>query len=314
MSQRRGIRSLGSELPRTTLIGIALVVVALVVVDVVLVALALARTAPEARGDAGPVPTFGSSASAPATPGPSATASAGPTADGVSTRHMLSAVDGLEAWRASSTTCDVSETVLEHTTDGGQEWSPVALGDDVRTIGSLRATADGLSVLVGVGDECATEVRTSTDDGATWVLGTAGAAGAGVTDQGLVLGDAVVPSPCEDPLDAFRGDSTTLVACADELQWRTGTGAWVTVPIDGVRALAVNGTEYTLARIGTDSCDGVQIETMPASGVTPATTTTPIGCNPVATEGAIALDRSGQDVWMWAGGSVAVSNDGGATW
>ncbi len=196
---------------------------------------------------------------------------------------MLSAVDGLEAWRASSTTCDVSETVLEHTTDGGQEWSPVALGDDVRTIGSLRVTADGLSVLVGVGDECATEVRTSTDDGATWVLGTAGAAGAGVTDQGLVLGDAVVPSPCEDPLDAFRGDSTTLVACADELQWRTGTGAWVTVPIDGVRALAVNGTEYTLARIGTDSCDGVQIETMPASGVTPATTTTPIGCNPVAT-------------------------------
>lgn len=312
MSQGRGIRSLGSELPRTTLIGIAVVVVTLVVVDVVLVALALARTAPEARGDAGPVPSFGSSAAAPATP--SASASADPTADGVSTRHMLSAVDGLEAWRASSTSCDVSETVLEHTTDGGQAWSPVALGDDVRTIGSLRATADGLSVLVGVGDECATEVRTSTDDGATWVVGTAGAAGAGVTDQGLVLGDAVVPSPCEDPLDAFRGDSTTLVACADELQWRTGDGEWVVVPVDGVRALAVNGTEYTLARVGTDTCDGVQIETMPATGVTPETTTTPIGCNPVATDGAIALDRSGQDVWMWAGDSVAVSKDGGATW
>jgi len=309
MSPRRGARGLGRALPRTTLIGVAVLVVVLVVVDVVLVALALARTAPQDEGDPRPVPTFGTSASGPATPGPSATAAGAGEAD-----HLLSAVDDLEAWRASSTTCAVSKVVLERTTDGGLEWQAVALGDDVRTVSALRATADGVSVLVGIGNECTPEVRTSTDDGATWTPGEAGAAGAGITEQGLVLGEAVVESPCEDPLDAFRGDSTSLVACDAQLDWRSGAGDWVDVPIDGVRAIAVDAGEYTLARAGTPSCDGVQIETMPAAGVTAATKTTPIGCNDVPTDVPIALDRSGDDVWMWAGDDVAVSGDGGATW
>lgn len=317
MSPRRGGRSLGRTLPRTTLIGMAVVVVALVVVDVVLVALALARTAPEAAGQPRPAPTFGTTATAPATPGqsPSASATAEPGTDGAtSTSRLLSAIDGLDAWRASSTTCADPEVVLEHTTDGGKKWQAVELDTEVRTIAALRATSSGVSVLVGTGDACATEVRTSTDDGRTWVAGAAGAAGAGITEQGLVLGDDLVDPPCDDPADAFRGESTTLVACDDQLDWRSGTGTWVTVPVDGVRAIAVDGGEYTLARVGTASCDGVQIETMRASGVTAATTTTPIGCNPVSTERPIALDRTGQDVWMWSGDGVAISKNGGATW
>ncbi|QCR42572.1 hypothetical protein C1N91_02435 [Curtobacterium sp. SGAir0471] len=317
MSPSRGARSLGRGLPRTTLVGVAVVVVALVVIDVVLVALALARTAPEAVGQPRPVPTFGATATAPATPrqSPSATATGGPAADGAgSARHLLSAIDGLEAWRASSATCADPEVVLEHTTDGGKKWQAVELDTDVRTIAALRATSSGVSVLVGTGDACATEVRTSTDDGGTWTDGAAGAAGAGITEQGLALGSDVVDPPCADPADVFRGDSTTLVACDDQLDWRSGTGSWVDVPIDGVRAIAVDGAEYTLARVGTASCDGVQIETMRASGVTAATTTTPIGCNPVPTERPIALDRAGQSVWMWSDGGVAISKNGGATW
>ncbi|MDM7891964.1 hypothetical protein [Curtobacterium caseinilyticum] len=317
MSERRGARGLGTSLPRTTLIGVAVIVVALVVIDVVLVALALARTAPEASGQPRPIPTFGVQQSGPATPAasPSASATADSSDAGVaSADHLLSAIDGLEAWRASSTTCADPKAVLEHTTDGGKEWQAVDLDADVRTIAALRATSSGVSVLVGTGDTCATEVRTTTDDGATWADGEAGAAGAGITEQGLVLGGDVVDPPCEDPADAFRGDSTTLVACDEQLDWRTGAGAWVDVPVDGVRAIAVDGGEYTLARAGTASCDGLQIETMPAAGVTNATTTTPIGCNHVPTERPVALDRSGDDVWMWSGDSVAVSKDGGATW
>lgn len=310
MSPSRGARGLGRALPRTTLVGVAVVVVALVVIDVLLVALALAHTAPQAEGEPRPAPTFGTTQSGTPTPRPSASA----TARADSASHLLSAVDGREAWRASSTSCDVSQVVLERTTDSGADWQSVELGGDVRTIDALRATSDGVSVLVGVGDECATEVRTSTDDGATWTPGEPGAAGAGITEQGLVLGDALVPSPCEDPSDAFRGTTTTLVACTDKLDWRSGAGAWVDVPVDGVRAIAVDGGEYTLARVGTATCDGVQIETMPASGVTAATGTTPIGCNDVPTDVPIALDRSGQDVWMWAGDRVDVSSDGGATW
>ncbi len=309
MSSRRGARSLGRRLPRTTLIGVAAVVVALVVIDVVLVALALARTAPETPGQPRPIPTFGSTVT------PSASATADPAADDAgSASHLLSAIDGQEAWRASSTTCSDPKAVLEHTTDGGKEWQAVDLDADVRTIAALRATSSGVSVLVGTGDACATTVRTTTDDGATWADGAPGAAGAGITEDGLVLGSDLVDAPCADPADAFRGDSTTLVACDDQLDWRSGTGAWVDVPVDGVRAIAVDGSEYTLARAGTASCDGLQIETMPAAGVTGETTTTPIGCNHVPTERPIALDRAGEDLWMWSGDSVTVSTDGGATW
>lgn len=317
MSPRRGAGSLGRRLPRTTLVGVAVVVVALVIIDVVLVALALRHTAPEAAGKARPAPTFGTTATAPATPGQSSSASATAapgTDDAAPISRLLSAVDGLDAWRAYSSTCADPDAVLEHTTDGGRTWRAVDLDTDVRTIAALRATSDGVSVLVGTGNTCETEVRTSADDGRTWVGGASGAAGAGITEQGLVLGDDLIAPPCDDPADAFRGESTTLVACDDEIDWRSGMGAWVKVPVVGVRAIAVNGGEYTLARVGTASCDGVQVETMRASGVTTATTTTPVGCNPVPIERPIALDRSGRDLWMWTGDSVTVSKDGGATW
>ena len=312
MAARRGTRSLGRSLPRTTLVWVAVVVVALVIVDVALVALALARTAPETHGTPGPIPTYSHGPSATAKPSASASPQAG--AAGTTAHHLLSAVTSLEAWRASSTSCDAPKAVLEHTTDGGKTWTTVSIGDDVRTVTGMRATTDGLSVLVGVGDTCTDAVRTTTDDGATWKDGAVGAAGAGITSRGIVLGAATEQPPCADPVDAFRGSRTTVVVCDGQVEWREGTGAWVDLPLGGVRAIAVDGDEYTLARVGTPSCAGVQIETMPASGVTDRTTTTPIGCNHVSTDGPVALDRAGGAVWMWAGDGVAVSADGGATW
>ncbi|PCN47079.1 hypothetical protein Csp2054_13930 [Curtobacterium sp. 'Ferrero'] len=291
----------------------AAVVVLLVVVDVVLVAMAMARTAPGSFGTPGPVPTFGrtDTATPSATPDASASAQAAATA---SARRLLSAVAGREAWRASSATCSDAQVVLEHTVDGGATWSPVAVGDDVRALWGMRATTAGLSVLEGVGEGCTQQERTSTDGGATWKDATPGASGAAITPAGVRLGSTVVENPCPEPVDAFAGDRTSVVVCDGQLEWRTRGSAWVDVPLGGVRGIAVDGDTYTLARIGTSSCDGVQIETMPAMDVSPATRTTPIGCNDVTTDGPIAIDRVGDTVWMWAGSDVAVSANGGATW
>lgn len=317
MRAGRGARGLGSDLKRNTLIGVAAVVVLLVVVDVVLVAMALGRTAPEAVGSPRPVPTFGASSDATPTPSASATPTPDASAPGASqgpARRLLSAVDGREAWRASSASCSVAQVVLEHTVDGGTTWTPVALGDDVRALWGMRATTDGLSLLEAVGDGCEATERTSVDDGVTWKAAVAGASGAGITPDGVRLGTTTVANPCPEPLDAFQGTRTAIVVCDGQVEWRTGTAAWVDVPLGGVRGVAVDGNSYTLARVGASACEGVQVETMTAIGVTPATPTTPVGCNPAPTTGPIAIDRAGQSVWMWAGDMVAVSSDGGKTW
>ncbi|MGU3410346.1 hypothetical protein ACLBWP_09580 [Microbacterium sp. M1A1_1b] len=316
MDARRGTRGLGRSLPRTTLVWVAVAVVALIVVDVVLVSLALGRTATAQNGPAGPIPTFSSSARPSGTPTPSASAtpSAG-AADDASASRLLSAVDGKEAWRASRTSCSAGKAVLEHSVDGGATWVAVALGDDVRALTGLRATTTGVSVLVGVGDDCAATVRTSADDGATWAAGQPGGAGAGVTDTALQLKSGRIASPCTDPVDAYQGQYTTLVACSDSVAWRSGTGAWVTAPIAGIQSIADAGNTYTLARTGAATCAGVEVLSLPAVKVTASSAVSPVGCWTEGTSsGSVAIDLAGTSLWAWAGDTVAVSADGGASW
>ena len=317
MSPRRGPRNSGGVLSRGTLVWVAILVVVLIVVDVVLVALALSRTAPADNGHPGPVPTFTSTPLPPESGSPTTSASATGDASGPggSGRHLLSAVGASEAWRAVSGACSGSNAYLEHSTDGGASWTPVTLGDDVNNVLALQAGTGTVSVLVGVGDDCDPTVRTSSDDGATWKAGAPGAAGAGIVKAGLLLSSGVVPAPCSDPIDAFQGKYTTAVVCHDQVQWRSGTRAWVPVPVKGVRSVADDGDLYMIARVGAADCGGVEIDSMPAVGVTAGTKTSPIGCAGQATQdGAVVISRSGQAVWLWSGSSVLTSPDGGVSW
>lgn len=316
MDTRRGTRNLGSTFTRTTLIWVAVVVVVLVVIDIALVTLALGRTAPNSGDQAGPIPTFSSSARPSVTPTPSgsATPSAG-AADGGPARRLLSAIDGKEAWRAASTSCSGDKPALERSVDGGVTWVAVVLGDDVRALTGLRATTSGVSILIGVGDDCTTTVRTSTDEGATWAAGQPGAAGAGVSDTALQLKSGNVDSPCADPVDAYQGQYTTLVACADDIAWRSGIGSWVTAPIGGIQSIADAGNTYTLARTGSATCAGVEIVSLAAVKVTASSAVSPIGCWTGGSSNApIAIDLADKDLWVWSGGQVALSADGGASW
>ncbi|PYY31833.1 hypothetical protein [Curtobacterium sp. MCBD17_030] len=290
------------------MIWVAIVIVVLVVIDIALVTLALGRTAPNSGDPAGPIPTFSSSPR-------SSTSSPTPTADAAGARRSLSAVDGQEAWRATDGTCGGPAPTLEHTLDAGATWKPVTLGTDVSSLMAIRASSANLTVLAGVGDDCTTTVRTSTDDGVTWTAGSPGAAGAGVSTAGIVFATGVVEPPCSEPIEAYQGKSTSVVICDGQLEWRGGAGEWVDVPLSGVRSVADAGMTYTLARINTELCDGVQIESLPAVDVTPETSTTPIGCDAdVATSEPLSLDRVDDHVWLWAGDTVSVSADGGATW
>lgn len=317
MRARRGSRSLGSVFSRRTLVWVAVIVVVLVIVDVLLVALALARTAPASNGTPGPVPTFSSTPrpSASSTAKPSASATSDPAGMATSGRRLLSAVDSQEAWRASSGTCGGTDGVLQRTTDGGTTWTPVNLGVGSGAVLALRAGTRSVSVVVGTGDDCGTAVRTSDDGGATWKSGVAGDAGAGIAPAGVLLSTGTVDSPCADPTEAYQGEFTTAIVCKDAVKWRSAAGEWVGVPVIGVRSLADDGDSYMLARVGASECPGVEIRSMAAVAVTPATTSTVVGCVADAeTGGAIALARAGTEVWLWAGDDVFISKDDGATW
>jgi hypothetical protein len=315
MTSGRGARGLGGSLSRNALLWIAAAVVLLVVIDVVLVALALGRTAPQDGGQPGPIPTFTSIPSPRPTASASSTAAPAGAMQSSSGRHLLSAVDGSEAWRASAGVCGGSGEVLQHTTDGGASWQSVQLGEDVESILALRASASSISMLVAAGPDCEVVVRTSVDDGATWSAGTAGAAGAGIGPDGLVLKTGTVVPPCSDPTEVFQGDYTTAVICQDVMEWRSGAGAWVEAPMQGIRSLADAGDEYTVAVVGAADCAGVQIASVGAAKVTPTSSGTAVGCDADADiAGPVTVARTGTNVWLWAGKSVAVSSDGGATW
>lgn len=300
-------------------IGLGATVVVLVAISAALVTVAMQRTAPADNGTPGPIPTFTSTPDDVAEPSASATdSSSAVNASSVeSTARHLAAVSATEAWRADTGSCSGGDAVLEHTTDGGATWDTVDLGDrDVHTISALAATAGRVSVLAGTGDSCTATGLSSTDDGDTWTTDGTLRAGASVTATGtLLLPSGEVAAPCSNAAQVVRGDTATAVVCADELDWRLIGQTWTGVPLPGIRAVAINGSSYTVARTGRTSCDEVQIGSLPASGLTVASKTTRIGCADVQDQAAaVALGQSGTTVWLWSGEQTLVSKNGGASW
>lgn len=291
-----------------------MIVTVLLLVDVLLVALALARTAPSTNGTTGPVPTF-TSQPRPTSTAPTPSSSADRAGSDAAGPRFLAAIDGQEAWRGFAGACGGTDGVIERTVDGGATWTRVNAGGEPGTVLGLHAQARTVSVLIGTGSDCSPVVRSSSDGGRTWEDGAAGAAGAGVVPAGIAVSSGIVEAPCPAPRQVYEGDFTTAVVCRDQLQWRSGTGAWVGVPLAGVRSLADDGDAYLIARVGVTECEGVELVSLRAVGVTAASRTEPVGCAADSDpDGAIALARAGAYLWLWAGGTVAVSKDDGVTW
>lgn len=321
---------------RRTLVIVAIVIVILIIADLVLVVIALQKTAPVSATTPGPIPTFSSAPSSiprpsgTVTPGaavtgpagsPSASSTASTATDvtGVAGDRMMSAVSATEAWRATAGACDGAAPLLERSTDGGTTWKSVPLPSGVQAIAGLRATTGRVAVLGAVGSGCTAQDYVSTDAGGTWSASSdPSVAGAGLLNGSVHLtSGSVVPAPCSNAFAVFEGTSTTAVLCPDLLVWRSGSGAWVHVPVTGLAALTVDGSAYTLARQGVAGCSGVAVDTMAAYGVTPTSTPKQVGCvtklSPVSA-GPVALAQAGSDVWLWSGSRVAVSTTGGSSW
>ncbi|WP_157071408.1 hypothetical protein [Curtobacterium ammoniigenes] len=321
---------------RRALVIVAVVIVILIIIDLVLVVLALQKTAPQPATTPGPIPTFTSPASpvpspsGTVTPGagagagaaaasPSSTASTATAVTGVAGDRMLSAVSATEAWRATAGACDGAAPLLEHSTDGGVTWNAVQLPASVQAIAGLRASTAHVAILGATGTACTAQDFVSTNAGGTWSPSSdPSVAGAGLLSGSVHLtSGSTVAAPCSGAFAVFEGNTTTTVLCPDVLVWRSGTGAWVHVPVTGLAALTVNGSSYTIARQGVAGCSGIAVDSMVAYGVTPASTLKQLGCASKLTSnggGPVAIAQTGSDVWLWGGSSVARSLTGGASW
>lgn len=306
---------LGSRRRVLVVIGLALFLIA----DVVLVGLALTANgrstdSPTQR----PLPTFGTSA----TPTPEPTEE--PAAAEATGRFLLAgSADVL--WRATEGACD-APAVVERSSDGGATWSPLptATAMDLRVVHALTATGpDDLQLVGATGADCVVGGFSSDDAGDTWSgapdLPTTVAYETAPSTDGstaVVLGGQPVALPCPAVDVLTTTPDRTVVACAAVLaEWDAATGAWAAIPFAGIHAVDVDAEQILFAARGVPGCTGLGLLRVAGSALTSGSVTENVGCVPDADVAAPAAMASLDDAsWLWVGGAVLRSSDGGSSW
>jgi hypothetical protein len=291
-------------------------VVVFVIVDIALVWFAVASTRSAAAG-AGAAEVLPTVAPRLATPAPSAPSP--PAEPDVVVEPLvvaLAAVDGAVAYRAETGPCPATPAVLEVSRDSGATWMPTAPAGASSIREVITDGSDVVSIVAGAPDDCATVLLRSFVQGDAWQVTEELATRWHLAEQGVVAPGGAVTSPCASPVQVAQRDAASAaVLCSDAtLAVTTDAGAsWaITVPIDGAASVAVAPDDYRLAVTGRDGCGGVQVV-----AVSPALEVgDPGGCLASdAANGATVLAIAGDStVWVWSGGVVARSSDGGMTW
>ncbi|WP_354295380.1 hypothetical protein [Plantibacter flavus] len=308
---------LGSRRRTLALIGLALFLVA----DVILVGLALTangRSSDDATQR--PIPTFGGTPSASASPEPTEEPAAAEPSD-----RFIAAGSATVLWRATQGTCE-APAVVERSEDAGATWAviPTAQAFDLRVVSALTATSEDEVQLVGsAGADCALGGYSSTDAGDTWtstpeLLSTI-AYQTPVAPDGsttVVMAGQPVVAPCPI-IEALAADATrTVTACSAALaEWDATNGSWTSIPFAGIHAVELQPEQILFAARGVTGCTGLGV--LRVSGATLTATSAPegVGCVEGVDLTAPASLTSAEGVsWLWVGDLLFSSPDGGVSW
>lgn len=294
------------------LIGIALFIVA----DILLVwaALNAVRTPP--------VPTQRLSAPVVATTDPAATPTPSPEPvaqdfDVARPVALLAAYDALTAYRAITGECPVAPPEIEVTTDGGVSWNPAVVTDASSIEAISPEGANTLSVIARDSEGCEPGVYRSFVQGAGWIEAAELDGRWRIADGVVVAPGPFETTPCATPVQVVgTSPAQASVLCADATVHTTNdAGAtWAaSQPISGVAAIAAR-TDGLLAVIERQGdCAGLQVTALDAALVAGA----PGACvttEPTDGHTALSVSNDGAMVWLWSGGVVARSADGGQSW
>jgi hypothetical protein len=272
-------------------------------------------------------PTMMPSSSAPAeqTTSPSPSASKDATSstqpiEPVPGQRLLFAVSSKTAWRATVGDCDTPGKV-ERSTDAGASWKLIdrtGLAPIVR----LGAEPSGdLFTIGGSSRSCSARYVAYANDGKitastnnpvdVWFPTP--------TDRDEINGPGdTKASPCRGHAVGFAPSSLSraLVICADgaAMSTRNSGKTWQQVgQIPNALAIASAGGQYWVAGAAED-CDGVTVQSLTATSA--SLTRGRVRCSPGidVAAGQVAIDVSGDTIWLWLGDKVAVSKNNGRTW
>ncbi|GAA1838440.1 hypothetical protein [Agromyces salentinus] len=307
-----------SETPTTRFVAAPWAVAAIVVfvlVDAALVWWAITSVRSDASPPQGevlptlPPPASESPSEPTSSPSPAADADAVPTV--VRPTVVLAALDANLAYRGVVGRCPDAAAALEVSVDGGATWTPAytaGLTDlqsidpsdaDIVTMIARDPTSCGVggyrSFVQGDDWEPAGELEP------TWYL-----------DGAQVVGPAGASTPCDGPVQvAATSTETATVFCESGKAVVTNdSGASWSVTELPPGALAITATpELTLVAVTGDGCRGIRIAKL-------ASDAAPGACLEAdLTPGTTVIDvASDGTVWAYAGGVLARSTDGGATW
>jgi hypothetical protein len=327
--------------PRLTLIALVI----LLLVDVALIAIAY-------RGVSGDQAQRGTASSASTTPSPDTTASSTPATTATTTAsstpattatttatapppatnspgtgetrplsQVVVAVNGDTAWRITVGACPAGGAAIASSGDGGKTWrthispSPVLV--------RVQPTDASKAFVVGATKDCAMEVWSTGDAGATWApsTGVGNAWARDAADATKVRAGTRRVAPCGSPsvLDLVRTSARAAEAlCADgELKESADEGAtWTSVGrLQGAMALdnrLENGavTAYLVGRSA--GCAGLSLTSV-RSGAPTTLGCVDLGGLPVA-EGSVSISVAGNDGWLLVGDATWRSRDGLRTW
>lgn len=315
---------------RTTKLLPKVVLVCLILANVALIVLLLrpdpalhaqpAVTASSASVDETPSPSASINQSS--SPEPSASTESTPSASSVEPsqpQRLLFAMSLNTAWRATVGDCNTPGT-LERSTNGGTSWKRV-VRTGLAPIVRLGQTGSDLYTVGGVGRRCSSRYVAYAADGNVtastnspvdvWFPTPA--------DRDEVNGPGDTKSrPCNDHITglASLGLSRALVVCMNGSAMNTVNSGktWREVTrVPGTLAVGSGDGRYWLAGV-TTACDGITVRALNVNGSQASEGAK--RCVPVTEvdPGQVALDVSGDAIWVWTGAQVQVSRDRGRSW
>ena len=296
----------------------------LLVLDAVLVHLALDAGSPR-RSEAVSAPTSDVVPSSYPAQVPTETESpppAQPPAASVPTR-IISALDGITAWRATTGVCPDALALPELTTDSGATFTPTnaTISSDVVALQSIAVDDEDVATMIGQSSDDCSPMLVRTFVGGlnyeefapglvdVWYLNP-------LNRAEVHRPDSTVAAPCANVVALAAQDLVSAaVLCDDQTVFTTADGAvtWSSpVVAPGAINIASTSEGFVVATVAAEGCAGVQLARL-------AEALTPSGCLPIDTEpealvGNVALSIADGVLWLWAGDSLVRSSDGGMTW
>ena len=242
----------------------------------------------------------------------------------VTPTRLLTALDALTAWRASTGACPATSADPELTTDSGATWESfnASIETDASSILMMNVVDDTEVSLVTLDlADCAPQLVSTFVAGNQWKAYPERASAEWYVDPATPntvhspSGDAAAPCAAVASL-AETNKSSAAVLCTDSTIFTTqDAGETWSAPtsVPGAAALAATTDGYQIAVANPAGCVGVSLVKVSEDDRLDATVRACLTgvVNPGETAVSVAEDGT---IWLWAGDAFARSTDGGASW